>query len=330
MLVAVTGGTGFVGAHTVKALVDAGHRVRVLVRREGTPPSLAALGLDLSPDDLVLGDVCDPETVDRLLRGSDAVLHAAGVVGTDGRDEEAMWRVNVEATATVLGEAVALGLDPIVHVSSYSALSPCSDPVMGPDSEPTGWLSAYGRTKAVAERIARGLQAGGAPVVTTYPSSVIGPPAGPVAGITAGGWAPLVRFGASVTFEGAVPLVDVRDLAAVHAAVMEPGRGGRRFLCGGTLVPFDEVLDLIADATGRPVRRVKVPQKVLRGFGSAADLAGRVVPLPPSITRDAATILTAAIDTDDSLVHSQLGIEWRPVAESLDDALNAPTAGATS
>src|SRR5690606_6196421 len=144
----------------------------------------------------------------------------------------------------------------------------------------------------------RGLQAGGAPVVTTYPSSVIGPPAGPVAGITAGGWEPLVRFGASVTFDGAIPLVDVRDVAAVHVAAMVPGRGPRRYLCGGTMVPFDEVLDLIGDATGQPVRRLKVSPRVLRGFGSAADLAGKLLPLPPSLSREAAAILTAATDTD--------------------------------
>src|SRR5690606_15276389 len=88
MLVAVTGGTGFVGAHSVRALVDAGHDVRVLTTRRGlATEALGALGVDLGGDDLVEGDVRDTEAVRRLLDGADALLHAAGVVGVDDRDE---------------------------------------------------------------------------------------------------------------------------------------------------------------------------------------------------------------------------------------------------
>lgn len=322
MLVAVTGGTGFVGSYSVRALVDAGHDVRVLTTRPGlAAETLGALGVDVGGDALVDGDVRDDRALERLLDGADALLHAAGVVGVDDRDEAAMWEVNAQATTAVLTRSVALGLDPVVHVSSYSALAPCADPVMGPDSPPTGGRRAYGRTKAVGDRVARALQATGAPVVITYPSSVVGPSAGPHRGITAEGWAPLLRMGASVTFEGGMAVVDVRDLAAVHAAAMVPGRGPRRYLCGGTMAPFDEILDHIEAAHGRAIRRVRVPGSVLRGLGRAADLAGRVLPLPPSFSHEAAVLLTTATPTDDRAVHDELGVRWRPLRETFLDAL---------
>ena len=83
MRVAVTGGTGFVGSHTVAGFVRAGHDVRVLAR---TPSKLAIalgpLGVDADRVEIVEGDVTSPEDVRRLLDGADACLHAAAVVAT--------------------------------------------------------------------------------------------------------------------------------------------------------------------------------------------------------------------------------------------------------
>lgn len=322
MRVAVTGGTGYLGAHGVQALLDAGHEVRALVL-PGEDPSrtLGALGVHLAEDAVVRGDVRDPEAVRRLLDGCDAVLHAAGVVGVDDRREELMWQVNVHATASVLSQAVARGLDPVVHVASYSALFPSPDPVIGPDSPTAVGRSAYGRTKAAADRIARGFQAGGAPVVITYPSSVVGPPAGDRRGVTAEGWAPLLRFGASVSFDGAMAMIDVRDIADVHVAIMEPGRGPRRYVCGGAMVPFDEVVDVLADASGRPIRRLRLSPRAILALGRLSDLAARALPFPPGFSYEAAWLLTTATPTDDRRTLSELGLTWRPVHAALADSL---------
>ena len=316
MRVAVTGGTGFLGAHTVAALVAAGHSVRLLAR--DVPEAVSALGVPADAVEVVRGQVTDPADVARLLDGCDAVLHAAGVVGLDERDADQMQAVNVDATRDVLTQAVALGLDPIVHVSSYSALFPSPDPVLGPDTPTTtDPRSAYGRTKAAGDRYARALQATGAPIVLTYPSTVLGPPAGARRGIAAIGWDPLLRFGASITFDGGMAMVDVRDVAAVHVAVMEPGRGPRRYLCGGRMVGFDEILDLLADASGRRIRRVRIPNRLLLGIGRASDLVARVVPIAPLLSYEAAWLLTSRTPTDDSRTHEELGVQWRPTAETI-------------
>src|SRR5262249_45340648 len=101
VVVLVTGGTGYVGAHAVAALVAAGHRVRVLARApERVQAALGPLGVD--DVDAEPGDVTDQGAVERALSGCDAVLHAASVFSLDPRRAEEMRSVNVRGTEIVL------------------------------------------------------------------------------------------------------------------------------------------------------------------------------------------------------------------------------------
>lgn len=167
MKVLVTGGTGFVGSHSVHALLGAGHVVRMLVRA----PERIARALDplgVRPPEHAVGDVTDADTVRRALEGCDTVLHAANVFSFDVRDAARMQQDNRRGTEVVLTTAQELGLDPIVHVSSFVALLP-SDGPLRPDS-PLGEPNVpYARSKVETERIAQDLQRAGAPVVITRP-----------------------------------------------------------------------------------------------------------------------------------------------------------------
>ena len=92
MRVLVTGGTGFVGSHTVAALIAAGHEVRLLVRSpDRIAPALRPLGVTERLDHLV-GDVTDPSSVARALEDCDAVVHAASVYNLDARAYQAIAR----------------------------------------------------------------------------------------------------------------------------------------------------------------------------------------------------------------------------------------------
>ena len=172
MRVLVTGGTGFVGSHTVAALVNGDHQVRLLVRDR---QRVAPLGLQAGELDTIVGDVTDPAAVDQAVAGCQAVVHAGSVYSLDSRDAGRIRQVNVRGTDLVLGAAHRAGLDPIVYVSSVVALLPPNGRTLTPDSpagHPPGPYLGY---KADAERVARRYQQDGAPVVITYPGNVLGP-----------------------------------------------------------------------------------------------------------------------------------------------------------
>ena len=329
MKVAVTGGTGFLGAHTVRALLDAGHEPRLLIRS----PKLVVdvLGpLGVLPGDIetVEGDVADEQAVDGLLDGTDAVIHSAAMIALDKRQLETMRRTNVDGTCVVLRTAAAKRLDPIIHVSSYGALFPSPDPVIGPDSPVVVGGSGYGATKALAEHHARGMQDAGLPVVITYPSGIVGPPAGTRLGETAEGWALIIKTGWTVGIDGGLMLVDVRDLAAVHVAALEPGRGPRRYMCGGHYLSYDDVIDTLAEGAGVQIRTVPLPNRAFRGLALVLEKLGTVLPVPAVLTHDAAMMLTSMQPTDDSRTVEELGVTFRPAREALLQSFTGAAGGA--
>jgi dihydroflavonol-4-reductase len=172
MHVLVTGGTGFIGSHTVAALTRRGHEVRVLAR---TPERLAGILEPLGVTaEVVRGDVADPPSVAAALDGCNAVVHTAAQIGVaDGVGQTT--DVNVVGTRTVLTEALAAGTDPIIYTSTLAVFLPSRDSVLTPSSALAEPLSAYGRSKRDAELAVRERQTAGDPVTSFTLGGVYGP-----------------------------------------------------------------------------------------------------------------------------------------------------------
>lgn len=323
MRVLVTGGTGFVGAHAVAALRARGHAVRLLARDPArVRPALAPVGVEAAAVETARGDVLDPDAVTQALSGCDAVLHAAAVFTYDARRVEALRATNTRATELVLGAAHRLRLDPVVHVSSYAALLPPSGPVLGPDEALKTPAAAYPASKAASERVARALQAAGAPVTIVQPGSVWGPH-DPHFGESARLAVSLLRGLVPVRPRGGLPLVDVRDLAQTVSAAVEAGRGPRRYLVGGRFVTLRALASGLSELTGRPIRGVDVPAGVLLPGLRALDRLQRRAPLRLPAHFGGAWVLAAGAPTDDRRAEAELGFRPRPLAETLADTLRS-------
>jgi dihydroflavonol-4-reductase len=318
MKVLVTGGTGFVGSHTVKAIVDAGHDLRLLVR---SPDRLASALEPLGVHDVehVVGDATDAESVRRAMDGCDAVVHAAAIFSYDARDARAMQRVNARATEVVLGAAHAGGLNPILHVSSYVALLPPGG-VLDRDSpvgEPRG---VYARSKAETERMARQLQDQGAPVVITYPGMVWGPH-DPHLGEAATFARSVLRGMVPMVPPGVLPVVDVRDVAAAHAAILTPGRGPGRYMLARGTASLAEMIDLMRGVTGRRLVRATAPAPLVLGMTAAGDVVQRVLPFRLPFHFGGVWVATHGGPIDASATERDLGVRFRPVDDSIADML---------
>jgi len=152
--VVVTGAAGWLGQNLVRALGDRG-RVRCLVasRDEVSPLELVSPSVEV-----VVGDVRDPATADRLLDGigGDAtVFHAAAIIHP-ARKVRDLFDVNVGGTQLVLDRARRAGVRRFVHVSSNSPFGANPTPVDRFDERsPYNPYMAYGRSKVEAEGIVR-------------------------------------------------------------------------------------------------------------------------------------------------------------------------------
>jgi dihydroflavonol-4-reductase len=319
MKVLVTGGTGLVGSHAVAAIARGGHELRLLVRRpDQVTVSLAPLGVEVT--DIAVGDVLDEDLVSRAIEGCEAVVHAAAVLSMHPRRAEEIRRTNARATELVLGRAVDRGLDPVVHVSTCVALTRYGG--SGPDL-PLGDIELpYAQSKIASEKVARRLQDAGAPVVTIYPGAVYGPE-DPYRGEQSERlrWILAGRF--PLWPRGGVHVVDVRDVAAVIAAALSPGRGPRRYIVPGHHMDGDQLYAAVADVTGRRFPHLVVPGRVL---DPSTRLIGAVNGWLPErwhypADREGVEIVRRDTRFDDSAARTELGIEPIPFRESIADTV---------
>ncbi len=317
MKVLVTGGTGFVGSHAVEALLCAGHEVRLLARSPAKVERVQQLR-DVPLADVRYGDMEDEAAVKEALDGCDAVLHTAASVEI-GRTRD-VFTSNLTGSRNVIGAALDRGLDPVVYVSSIMTMFPPAGPVITVDDPITSLSTDYGRSKSEAERWVRELQAEGRPVVSVYPTGVYGPE-DPGLGAPLKGLRDRLRFGFLMA-SGGFGCVDVRDLARVIAASLEPGRGPRRYMAGGHFVTWPEEADLVEEIVGRKVRRLPAPRFALRAAGHLVDVLTRLVPsLDYPLTHEAALIITDFVPCDSRRTIEELGVGFRPMRETLTDSL---------
>ncbi|MGV0813967.1 NAD-dependent epimerase/dehydratase family protein [Mycolicibacterium boenickei] len=318
MKVLVTGGTGFTGSHTVRALAASGHAIRLLVR-DADKARRIFQPHGFVPDDLVVGDMTDAAAVEDALRGCDGVLHAAALVdlrrGAARRVEES----NVRGVELVVGGAARLGLPAIVHVSSLGVFFTPGGPPLSVELPIAPAASAYARSKAHAEVYVRRLQEDGAPIRISYPALVLGPDD---PGMSAGnnGICSFIKDIGLITSSG-MQCVDVRDLATVHTRLLELPNGAHRYAATGEMLCWEDVFALLDELTGRHMRRIAVPGWLLRAAGSAGDVVKRVYDFDFPLSREAMEFTTRWPGADAGRTAEDLGLRFRAAEDTYRDTV---------
>ncbi|TCK23690.1 dihydroflavonol-4-reductase [Ancylobacter aquaticus] len=324
--VLVTGGSGFIAAHVILALLRAGHEVRATLRdmgREGEARAQLAAGG--AQEGAALGfhhaDLLDDDGWDAAMAGCDYALHVASPVpaGLAAGDEAGLIRVAREGTLRVLKAARAAGVRRVVVTSSFAAVGYGHAPRAGRYDErdwtdPDGPdVDAYTRSKTLAERAAWDFIAaeGGMELATINPVVVLGPALG--ADMSAS--LDLIR----ALLDGAVPatpriylgLVDVRDVADLHLKAMTaPEAAGERFLAtAGDAVSLHEMARTLRAGLGPAGRRV--PRFQL------PDLAVRLAALALPMARMAVPRLGIRCSASNAKARDVLGWSPRPAQEAI-------------
>jgi dihydroflavonol-4-reductase len=317
--VLVTGATGLAGSHTVRALLDAGHQVRALVRSPEKAHRVFAG--QAGPLESVQGDIGDVASVQSALRGCDGVLHCAATVAVGHTDRpEALVESNVAGARNVVGSAVEAGIERIVHVSSLATLFRGDGTPISESSEPQDSPHPYGRSKTIAEHYVRDLQAEGHPVKIVYPGTIIAPDD---PGLTE-------SMDAVRTFiqdftpltSGGIQFIDARDLAAAHVRMLEAEPGPRRYIVGGTFLRWPEVATILESTTGKRPRTFRIPAPLLQVMGRTLDLLRKVIHVELPLSAEAATYVTKWHAIPNSRALGEMGVHLRDIDETMQDTVD--------
>ena len=309
----VTGGSGFVGSHVVRALAARGDDLRLLVRRGSSLDHLADVEFERSS-----GDVLDRRAVARAVKGVDRVFHIAGTTSMLAQHRQKVFDLNVKGTRIVLEESLGKGVERVVFTSSLAAIGPAGPRGTVDESHPftAGSLGvAYVNSKHEAEVEALRLAAHGLPVVIVNPSFVLGPddPRGTSMELVRRFL--LGRIPAYV--EGGLNIVDVRDVAKGHVLADEKGEPGERYILGARNFTFDRLFADFARLSGREHVPVKLPSAPTLLAVELMTRAGLPLPISPDEVRSAGCWWTCR----NAKARRELGFDPRPHEETLEDAV---------
>jgi dihydroflavonol-4-reductase len=315
----VTGASGFVGSAVVRALLAAGHAVRVLVRPTSDPRNLRNL-----PVETRVGALEDRASLAAAVAGCRALFHVAADYRLWVRDPAAMRRANVDGTRDLMEAALAAGVARIVYTSSVATLGLTRDGTPADETTPVGaadMIGPYKRSKFDAEAVVRELVATrGLPCVIVNPSTPIGPrdvkptPTGRIIVEAASGRMPgYVDTGLN--------LVHVDDVAAGHLAAFACGRVGERYILGGENLTLAEMLAEIARLAGRAPPRLKVPRLAVYPVALVEETLARLTGREPFATFDGLRMAKKKMFFSSAKAERVLGYRFRPAREGLADAL---------
>lgn len=253
-LTLVTGGTGMVGSHVIRALIERGDTVRTTVRPRSLPDNLIGLEVEQTPCDIL-----DRRQVRRALRGVDRVFHVAGLTSLRA-SPQLIYAVNVEGTRIVMEEALRAGVERVVHTSSVQAVGPAA---RGSTADESQMFRAgrfglpYVNAKYEAEMAVLRAAAAGLPVVIVNPAHVMG--RGDLYRSSTEIVRRFLRREIPAYVDGAICVVDVEDVAAGHLLADERGATGERYILGNRNYTLDRLFAELGRISGVEPPAVKLP-----------------------------------------------------------------------
>jgi NAD dependent epimerase/dehydratase len=178
--VLVTGSGGFIGSHLCEELVEAGARVRALVRynSSGSHGLLESLPRDIYKElDVVTGDVRDSASVKRSIQGCKTVFHLAALVGIPFSYDspDSYLETNIRGTFNVLQGCLDEEVERLVHTSTSEVYGTARYTPID-EKHPLQAQSPYSATKIAADKLVECFNRSfGLPAVTIRPFNAFGP-----------------------------------------------------------------------------------------------------------------------------------------------------------
>lgn len=288
-MVLVTGATGFLGNHLVKALVENGYRVRALVRDLSKGERLKNQGVDL-----VKGDMTDPESLKEATKGVETVINLVGIISGGERLYKA---IHTEGTRNLVRSAKDNGAKRFIYISANGASR--------------DGATAYFRTKWEAEEEVRSSGLG----YTIFRPSVLFGPNDAFVNQIAFGMKLSPVFPVFGSGEYKLQPLFVADLAqCIVKSISEPKALNQTIEMGGPdAISFNEIVDAVAKALGKKGYKVHIPLSLAK---ASARLMGTFLTKPP-VSIDQLVMMELGNVCDITRMKEIFGIEPTPFREGI-------------
>jgi dihydroflavonol-4-reductase len=320
--VLVIGGAGFLGSNLVRALLDRHQEVRVMVRPTSNVITLAGL-----PIERVEGDLNDASSLERACRDVRVVYQTAGYYPSHTVPVEVAIAKGVAETRGLLNAVRQGDVDRLVFVSSLTTIGlPHTDSGNGPrpanEDDPFRPLfpdNPYLMAKAHMEDEVLKAASSGVPAVVVNPTICYGPyDSKPTSGTQI---VLIARHQMPAYVQGAINVIDVRDVADGMIRAAERGRTGQRYILGHWNTTQRELNTLIAKIVGVSAPTLRIPFPVARYGAKSADwvfrnILGRTTPVPGFFVE----MLKHMQHYDCSKAAGELGPARRTIDQAIADA----------
>lgn len=320
MRVFLTGATGFVGSHVARELAMLGADLRLLVRKSSRLENLAGIS-----GDTVTGDLLEPESLRAGIRGCDAVMHVAADYRLWVRDPKTMYAANVDGTRELLRIAREEHVPRVVYTSSVATMGFKTDGTIVDENTPVSlerMVGHYKRSKFLAEQEAIKAARAGQAVMVLNPTTPIGSndlkptPTGRIV-------VDFLNRKFPAYVDTGLNLVDVAEVGRAHAAALERGTPGERYILGGENLTLKQILDKMSAITGLPSPTMKVAHSVAMIFAFFDEtITGKLRGKEPRATVEAVRMGKKKMFASSSKAERELGFRVVPVYPALRAAID--------
>lgn len=314
----VTGGTGFVGANLVRLLLQAGYRVRALVRPSSRLDNLQHLNVER-----VQGDLNDPD-LGQKMAGCQALFHVAAHYSLWQRDRDLLYQNNVLGTRNVLAAARQAGVERTVYTSSVAAIGVRADGVAADEtyqSPVEKLIGHYKKSKYWAEQEAHQAVQAGQDVVIVNPTSPIGAwdikptPTGDLI-------RRFLRRQMPAYVNTGLNLIDVQDVALGHLLALQHGKTGERYILGHQNLTLKQILDRLSQLTGLAAPNLAVPAWLPLSVAWVDERVLAPLGKLPSVPLDGVKMSTQVMFYDAAKAVRELGLPQSPIDPALQSAID--------
>ncbi len=317
-MILVTGSTGHIGNVVIRELLVRGKKVRAFVLR----------GEDLSPlkdldVEIVEGDILDPASLEKAMKGVNLVYHLAGMISILPGQFELMRRVNVDGTKNILAACKKMGVKRMVYTSSIHALRRIPDGKMideKVDFDPDNRMGDYDRTKAEASLTVLEAAHEGMDAVIVCPTGVIGPYDYKKSemGALILEW---TKRKPSIIIDGCYDFVDVRDVARGHVLAGERGKRGEVYILSGERIRLTQLMEMVFENTTRPNPSFKLPFNLAKFFTIFTPVYYKLTKSKARLTRYALETVVSNSHFSNEKAKRDLGYTPRSIHITISDTI---------